>query len=128
MKTTRRNFFKVLAGTVGAVALTAIVPFKPSFPEVEAQSAIKPKGKHPKDVLCQDFNPQVTIQDYKPGETIKYIDLAKIEHKCNNCMFEDRCTCTGERFCGLESGQYVPEIWSKKLMKKWYEKSFVGKL
>ncbi len=122
MKTTRRKFFQVIAGGLGYIALAAVIPYRPAFPE----PVVKEKEKHPKDVICKDFQPQITIQEYKPGEPVKYQDL-RVNPECSMCMFEDRCSCRGAQFTA-KTGTLVPEIWSEKLQKKWYENSKFGKL
>lgn len=127
MATTRRNFFKVLAGGLGYLALSAIIPHRPTF----AQMAIKPKGKHPPDVLCgsqdvitcEDFAPQITIQDYVPGEEFPVQALDKVKRECKFCMYKGNCAQDGVKFVGTD-GKFVPEIWNKRVLKKWYTKSF----
>ncbi len=37
MKTSRRKFFKVVAGGLGAIALSAIIPYRPSFAQIEQE-------------------------------------------------------------------------------------------
>ncbi len=124
----RRNFIKTVTGAIVGVVAAAVIPYRPSFPEVEAQTAIKPKPKHPKDVLCQckDFTKQVTIQEYSPGDTVRYQDL-RGEPDCRVCMHQSYCTGSGKKFV-KQTKELIHEYWSKKLQKQWYEKSELGKL
>lgn len=88
----RRYFLKVCVGTVAAIGALAI----PTLPQ-DAVAQIKPEPQHPKDVVCKDFSPQITIQDYSPGETIKYQDL-RMDGNCSMCQYEHACIGNGTKF------------------------------
>ncbi len=123
----RRSFLKTVTGAVVGVVAAAVIPYRPSFPEVEAQSAIKPKPKHPKDVLCcRDFSPAITIQEYSPGDTVSYQSLA-VDPECSACAHESYCTGNGKKFV-KQTKELIHEYWSKKLQKQWYENSNLGNL
>ncbi len=138
MKTTRRNFFKVVGVGLGTLALGKIAP---------ALAQFKPDQKHPPDVLCskpspgrrellgdewlcRDYLPRVTVQDYVPGQKMDFRDLSKDKQDCSKCQYEAGCTCSGERWRKRgEKGARTkyPELWSKKLQKQFYN-DIVGKL
>ncbi len=155
MKPARRKFLKAVTGWLGVlILLPAVSPFALTF----AQRAIKPKGKHPKDVLC-NFQPSpgkrplfsrlIICRDYiatelVPGKPVPRQGLIN-EQDCSKCMFEDNCVCSGTRFSFAKKGftrthypelygkslEYefvnpidLPDMWSRKLQKKWYEKYF----
>ncbi len=87
MKTNRRNFFKVVAGGLGYIALQAIMPFDSTL------AHIKPEDKHPKDVVCQDFVPQINVYEYNAGETIPYQDIKLPARQCANCKYSAKGMC-----------------------------------
>ncbi len=125
MKTTRRDFFKVVAGGLGYLSLAAIfIPFRPSFAQ------IKPKVKHPKDVLC-------SIQPM-PGKKRKFSDRNWVcrsyvirqeftvnpvwnsvkEFGCDKCIYEETCLFSGTKITNNthKTRTFMPEMWSKKLL------------
>ncbi len=150
MKSTRRNFLHVVAGGLGYVSLLGL--FIPS-----AHAQLKPKPKHPKDVLCGFqpspgsrplFSMEIICRDYiarevLPGD-INRQDLIH-DQDCSKCNYEDECKASGTRFAFAKrkltrtfypalfakvyNNEFVnpidlPEMWSRKLQKKWYEKYF----
>ncbi len=124
MKTTRRNFFKVVTGGLGFLAVSAFIPVNAVL------TRRYPKKKHPKDMICgkqngimqenpcKDFSPQVTIDDYNPGAPVKFQDL-RVDPECVKCMYESNCTCGGHKFVKRTEGQ-VYEYWNEKLQREWY--------
>lgn len=73
MKITRRNFGKVVAGTLAAM----IVPFIPKIPseDLAAREITKTRAFKDKVKVYTRNMPQITIKDYKIGETISYYEL-----------------------------------------------------
>lgn len=119
----RRNFLKTMFASVAAVGIAAVIPPRSSFPE----TVVKKQEKHPKDVLaCRSFSPQITIRDYSLGETVKWQDL-RVANSCQMCCFEKNCTCNGRKFIA-KTDNFVPEIWNDKVMRRAYEKFFLGKI
>jgi hypothetical protein len=123
MKLDRRKFIK----GIGAALAMAVVPILPKIPEIPVDDTEVPIGKQNgimQEYPCKDYNCQVTIQDYSPGETIKYQDLSG-DGCCDTCMYENRCLQSGtkyERYGADAQGRWVPELWNKKLQNKWYRK------
>lgn len=119
----RRSFIKVCVGTLAAIGVVAI----PTLPQ-DAVAQIKPEPKHPKDVVCRDFQPQITIQDYRPGEPMVFQDL-RMDGDCEMCQFENRCLCSGVKFelyGNDKNGKWQPELWNRKLQNKWYRQVVKG--
>ena len=66
---------------------------------------------------------QITIQEYKVGETIKYQDL-RMDSDCDMCMHENHCMTDGKKFrkYGDDTGRFIPEQWNEKQMYNFYRK------
>ncbi len=124
MKLKRRDFIRGCAGTLAGIGIAMVIPFQPEIPGLFANK----KEKHPKDVLtCEDFSPQITIQDYVPGAPIKWQEL-KMDGDCSMCKFEKNCTCCGQKFIETIKGMLNPEVWSRKVQAKLYKASITGKI
>ncbi len=134
MNTSRRKFFKSITGWLGVlVLLPAISPFALTF----AQRAIKPKGKHPKDVLCGFqpspgkrplFSREIICSDYIARE-VQLGDIQRQglinEQDCSKCNFEDVCKASGTRFAFAKrkyTRTFFPALFSKI-----YQSEFVNK-
>lgn len=123
MKPTRRNFLFVVAGGLGYVSLLGLFNTL-TF----AQRAIKPKGKHPKDVLC-GFQPSPGKRPLFSKEIICGCYIAREvvpgdiprqnlidEQDCSKCEFEDVCKASGTRFAFAKkkyTRTYFPTLFSK---------------
>lgn len=132
MKLSRRGF---LGKSLKALAVVAIAPV--AIPKVIAEITANPVPPivkpipEPTSFPCKDFQPNITIADYKPGETIPYQDLLAIEPSCMECQYAHACTATGKRFVKHEPAQhkaFEPEIWSKELQARFYKDAFLTKL
>jgi hypothetical protein len=123
MKLDRRKFIK----GIGACLAMAIVPILPKIPEIPVDDTKEYEtGGHLKyqNFQCKDYNCQVTIQEYTPGEPLKYQDLTG-DGNCDTCMYENRCLQSGikyEHYGNDSQGRWVPEMWNKKLQNVWYRK------
>lgn len=118
MTVSRRKF---LFNSLKLVAVTAAAPVAL---KISAATAVRETvaAPVPKAVSrCSDFSPQITIQEYVPGARIKYQEL-KTDGTCEMCKYESRCTAKGNGFVQI-SNVDVPEYWSRKLQRKWYEQS-----
>ena len=137
MAITRRNFFKVIAGGLGSIALSVIIPFRPVLADDVLCSNPSP-GKREllrDEWLCRDYMTRPTIQEYVPGEPIKVQDLSQDEQDCSKCQYEEGCTCSGERWRKREqekgkitSRTFYPELWNKKFKLQFYNDSVLGNL
>ncbi len=135
MKISRRNF---LGKAMKSLALVVVAPMvaipKPSPPQPGLpRGNAKDKGEVIKvrryTFECTDYVQQIKILDYKPGMTIPYESLDK-ERSCINCMYAHACTETGKRFIKHNPAQhkpFVPEIWSKELMARFYKSTAFDK-
>ncbi len=123
MKKTRRNFMFVVAGGLGYVSLLGLFNTL-TF----AQRAIKPKGKHPKDVLCGFqpspgnrplFSKEIICSCYIAREVVPgYIPRQNLidEQDCSKCNFEDVCKASGTRFAFAKkkyTRTYFPTLFSR---------------
>lgn len=130
MKLSRRGFLgKALKGLVVA----AIAPILPTVTKSITANPVPPVPNIDNDALigrviksrkyefsCKDFSPQITIYDYKPGQTIPYEDFSDVKPSCTGCQYAHACTATGKKF--VKHKPFIPEIWSKKLQAEWYKK------
>jgi hypothetical protein len=137
MKLSRRGF---LSKTLKGLAVAAIAPILPAVTKSITANPVPNtdndalKGRAIKvrkyEFSCKDFQPQVTIAEYKPGETIAYQDLSEVEPSCMDCQYAHACTANGKQFVKHEPDMhkpFIPEIWSKKLHAKFYEKTILDK-
>ncbi len=69
---------------------------------------------------CVDYCPNVTIQEYVPGETIKFQDLGA-NPSCDKCLYFAKCTCKGKHF------EDSLALWNKKLQARLYKEAFLTK-
>ncbi len=119
----RREFLQG-AVDLGFISLAAIIPAKAVF------AGIKPKEKHPKDVLC-------TTQPM-PGKKRKFSDRNLICRSyvirqefigatfqdsvkgfgCDKCLYEEDCLYSGTRnkVKTHKTRTFLPEIWSNKFL------------
>ncbi len=131
MKPTRRNFIKVVAGGLGYLTLMGI------FNTLTVTAQLKPKVKHPKDVLCGFqpspgsrplFSMEIICRDYiarevMPGD-INRQDLIT-EQDCSKCNFEDVCKASGTRFAFVK--RKLKRTFFPALFSKVYHNEFVNK-
>ncbi len=133
MNTSKRKFLKAFPGWLGLIILGV---GNASIAVTLAQRAIKPKGKHPKDVLCgfqpspgkrplfskriicRDYmqRPVIEVREYGKGD-IQRQDLTT-EQDCSKCNFEDVCVCSGTRFSYHKkkfTRTFYPELFDKSL-------------
>lgn len=119
MKFDRRKFIK---GMFAGVAM-AFIPALPKIPEIPVEEAI-PEVPEPvaKQFTCRDYAFRPTIQDYKPGESLKYQDLSE-DPCCDNCLYEPRCLLSGQKFerYGDGTGRFNPKQFDKRCMNKLYQ-------
>lgn len=116
----RRKFLKC----IGAGMAMAFVPLIPKIPKIPIEDKKIPEIPEPeplrqvKTVDCPDFSPQVTIQDYSPGQTITYQDL-RVDGDCEECMYENMCLTSGRRYEKYgDGGKFNPKAWNEKVNNK----------
>ena len=124
MTVSRRSF---LSRSLKLVAVAVAAPFAL---KISAATAVKEVVAAPVQepvFKCSDYSPQITIQvhEYNLRAPIKYQELGKYP-SCGTCEWVDKCTAEGCRF--VSAGLTDMEVWSKKLTRKWYEQSFLGKM
>lgn len=115
-KIERRSFIK----GIGAALAMVVIPVLPKIPKIPVSEPEIPETLPENGtVSCRDYMAQVTIQDYKVGDTIRYQDLAG-GARCETCLHEPRCIASGKKFEGYNKGKFCPEKWNKKASNKAY--------
>lgn len=129
MNISRRGFLgKSLKALAVAVVAPVIVPLikTPTLtanpvPITEPSVDVVEITKSDVVLDCRDYSPQITIQDYVPGQKLVYEDLWADPYSCAKCMYFDHCTATGGKYEKIDSKRFIPEIWSRKLAAKFYD-------
>lgn len=132
MNTSKRKFFHVVAGGLGLLVLSVLLP-----PVTSTSAQFKPKVKHPKDVLCGFqpspgkrplFSMEIICRDYiarevMPGD-IQRQDLIAAQD-CSKCNYEDECKASGTRFAFAK--RKLTRTFYPALFAKVYHNEFVNK-
>jgi hypothetical protein len=126
MKISRRSFLGKSLKTMAVAALAPVIvpliktksitanPVPPVQDKGEVIKVRKWKG-----IECNDYSPQITIQDYRPGETIEYQGLGRYP-SCKSCMYNAKCTCNSKEF------QSALEYWSRNLQERLCKETFLS--